>query len=67
MRKVGLEPTRPFGHQILSLDPATDSERLQQDNSANPEQVRQNPQLPRNPDSPLNPVPDSEREEGGEE
>lgn len=66
MRKVGLEPTRPFGHQILSLDPSTDSEAVQQDNSANSKELRENPQPSRNPDLPTNPTPDSESGQGGD-
>jgi hypothetical protein len=67
MRKVGLEPTRPFGHQILSLDPSTDPEAVQQDNSANSKELRENPQPSRKPDSPPDPTPDNERGDGGEE
>ena len=67
MRKVGLEPTRPFGHQILSLDPSIDSEAVEQDDSANSKELREIPQPRRNPDSPLDPASDSENGEGGEE
>ena len=55
----------PLRDQILSLDRPTDSEADQQLNSANSEQVGQNPQPRRNPDSRSNPSSDPEREKYG--
>ena len=57
----------PLRDQILSLDPATDSEPLQQVTSANSEQVRQNPQPSRKSISSGNAPPIEETRKGREE
>jgi len=67
MRKVGLEPTRPFGHQILSLDSNTDSETDQQLTSATSEQTGKNPQPRRNPKTPKRKPSKGEPAKGGEQ
>jgi hypothetical protein len=57
----------PLRDQILSLDPATESEPLQQVTSANSEQVRQNPQPSRKSLSSANAPPIEKTTKGREE
>jgi hypothetical protein len=66
MRKVELEPTRPFGHQILSLDSNTNSEADQQLTSAISEQTGKNPQPRRNPRRSKAKIKKEDDEKGGE-